>query len=433
MTARRGLLIRTLLAAALPAGLLAGCANGLPVSPGPEHTGSFVQAADAKPIPVTDAQLAQAEKGSEAFGLALLRKLGADGTSMVYSPQTLVDLLGMLLPGAQGQTRTALENALGAAGLAPDTAAAALGKVDAAGRADANQGPNTLDEAADLWTTTGLTPTQDYLAALDGAFHTGVHQTDFAKDPAGSEDAIDNLVSQETHGYIKQLFSKGSIDASTLVVLTDAVYLNAQWEQAFDPGKTFDTSFHPDSGAAQQTSMMDEEGTYGYTSVGGCQVVELPYAGGKLAMDVLLPAEGPGTLAALRNGLTADSLDAMLASLMPQRVEVQLPKFTTDSTADSLRQDLSALGLGGLFTNADLGGMFTGGDQAFLSQVVEKAHIEVGEKGTVAAAAAGGAVGATAEQPAPITFTADHPFLYLVRDLSTGQLLFAGQLTAPSA
>lgn len=433
---RRGLIVRTLWATALPAGLLAGCASGLPVSGGSDSTGTFVQAADAKPIAITDAQLTRAEQGSEAFGLALLQKLGADGKSMVYSPQTLVDLLGMLLPGAQGETRTALLKALGVTGTAADTAAAAFGKVDATGRADANQDSNTLDEASDLWAANGLKPTKQYLDALYGAFRTGVHQADFQHDPNSAQDAIDNLVAQETHGYIQQLFPKGSIDASTVMVLTDAVYLNASWENAFDPEKTSDEDFFPSAGTAQQTPMMDDGGTYAYAAGSGWQMVELPYKGGKLAMDVLLPSkgtEGADTLAALRNGLTADSLNAMLKALTPQRVEVRLPKFTTDSTADSLMQDLSALGLGGLFQHADLSGMFTGGDQAYISAVVEKAHIQVGEKGTVAAAAAGGAVGTSAAAPAPIAVTADHPFLYLVRDLSTGQLLFAGQLTAPGA
>lgn len=435
-TKRRGLIIRTLLAAALPAELLAGCASGLPVTGGPGSTGTFVQAADAEPIAVTDAQLAQAERGSEAFGLALLQKLGADGKSMVYSPQTLVDLLGMLLPGAQGETRTALLKALGVTGTAADSAAAAFGKVDATGRADANQGSNTLDEASDLWAANGLKPTKQYLDALYGAFRTGVHQADFRHDPDGAQNAINNLVAQETHGYIRQLFPKGSIKASTVMVLTDAVYLNASWENAFDPEKTSDEDFYPATGAARQTPMMDDGGMYSYAAGDGWQMVELPYKGGKLAMDVLLPSkgtEGADTLAALRDGLTVDSLDAMLKALTPQRVEVQLPKFTTDSTASSLMQDLSALGLGGLFQHAELSGMFEGGDQAYISQVVEKAHIQVGEKGTVAAAAAGAAVGTAAVAPAPIAFTADHPFLYLVRDLSTGQLLFAGQLTAPSA
>lgn len=432
---RRKSFIRVLLATALPAGMLAGCANGQPV-PGPTEHGVFVQAANPLTIPVEPAQLAQAERGSEAFGLALLRKLGANGSSMVYSPQTLVDLLGMLLPGAQGATRTALADALGLSGLDADTGAAALGRVDATARSDANQGSNTLDEASDVWAADGLTLQQGYLAALGGAFHTGVHQTDFQHDPANAEDAedaVNALVSEETHGYIKQLFSKGSIDASTLLVLTDAVYLNANWAQAFDPDKTSDAPFYTDAGSPQQTSMMDNQDTYKYASGNGWQAVELPYTGGKLTMDVLLPSKGSGTLAALRNSLTLDSLNAMLAALTPERVDVQLPKFTTDSTAEGLKQDLAALGLSDLFSHADLSGMFSGGAQAYVSQVVEKAHIAVGEKGTVAAAAAGGAVGATAVQAVPLAFTADHPFLYLVRDLTTGQLLFAGQLTAPSA
>jgi serpin B len=395
-------------------------------------TGGFVQAAAAKQIPVNDAAITQAEQGSAAFGLALLRSLGASGQNMAYSPQTLVDLLGMMLPGAQGTTATALAGALGEAGLSPDTAAAALGRIDATARGDANQGSNTLDESSDVWSAVGLTPTPDYLAALDGAFGTGVHETDFVHDPGNAETEINNLVAQETHGYIKQLFGPKSFDASTLLVLTDAVYLNATWAHPFDPNATSSEPFHPSTGAATQVSMMDDTDSYQYTSGNGCQLVELPYAGGKLAMDVLLPTEGAGTLAALRNTLTVSSLNSMLSALTPTLVNVQLPKFTTNYTPDDLRQALSALGLGALFTSADLGGMFTGGEKAHVSQIVEQAQIQVAEKGTVAAAAAGGAMAGSAAIPVDrVQFTADHPFLYLIRDLSTGQLLFAGQYTSP--
>jgi serpin B len=423
------------MAAALPAGLLAGCTGDHPGPvPAPTVNGAFIKAAVAKQIPVDDAATAQAEQGSEAFGLALLRGLGADGRSMVYSPQTLVDLLGMLLPGARGLTAADLSKALGTSGLDPDTAAAALGRIDAAARADANQGSNTLEESSDVWSANGLKPSQDYLSALDGAFDTGVHQSDFAHDPAGSQDAINNLVTQETHGYIKKLFSDGSLDASTLLVLTDAVYLNADWAHPFDPENTNTEPFYPASGAAQRgtpqhVDMMEDTDTYAYAEGADWQAVELPYAGGKLVMDVLLPTKGGSALADLRNDLTVGSLNSMLRELMPQQVEVQLPKFTTDSSADGLQQQLSALGLSGLFTHADLGAMFDGGEQAQVSQVVAKAHIAVAEKGTVAAAAAGGGVGASARQVPPTAFVADRPFLYLVRDLTTGQLLFAGQYT----
>ncbi|HET9167885.1 MAG TPA: serpin family protein [Actinospica sp.] len=423
------MVLSALLAAALPAGLLTGCSSGGAAAPV-----SYVKAQNAADITVSDAALQQAQTGSESFGLALLRRLG-DGTSgnMVFSPQTLVDLLAMILPGAKGDTAAELSNALGAAGLDPRTTAGALGKIDATARADGNQNSNTLDESSDVWTDKSVKLAQDYLSTLDGAFGVGVHQTDFQGDPNGSTQAIDDLVANETHGYIKDLFPKGSLDNTIRVVLTDAVYLDAAWATKFDPDKTANGDFYPAAGGTQQVSMMNAQGGYAYSSSSDWQALELPYAGGKLAMDILLPSKGG--LASFRDSLSATELNAILNSLTPQQVNLSLPKFTADYSPKNLKQSLTALGLGGLFKPgaADLTGVTSDAEQLYVSQVVEKAHIQVAENGTVAAAAAGGGMAATAaRQPAQISFVADHPFLYLIRDVSTGQLLFAGQQTTGS-
>ena len=422
---RRKVLVSALIAAALPAGMLAGCSSG--GSAGAPTT--YVTAEDAADIKVSNAAYQQAEMGSEAFGLALLRSLGdaADSSNVVFSPQTLVDLLAMILPGARGRTATQLSDALGDAGLSASTAAGALGRMNATARADANQGSNTLDESSDVWTASGLKLAESYLATLDGAFGTGVHQTDFAADPRGSAQAIDNLVARETHGYIPQLFSPNSFDANTRLVLTDAVYLNATWAAAFNPNETSSADFYPADGSPTQLSMMNRIGEYDYASGKGWQLVEMPYSGSKTAMDILLPGPGSDSLSALRDGLSATSLDSMLHSMTGQSVTLTIPKFTTSYSPSDLKSTLTRLGLGDLFTDADLTGMTADHEQLGVSQIAEKAYVAVGEKGTVAAAAAGGSVTATAARATGVTFDADRPFLYLVRDLSTGQILFAGQ------
>jgi serpin B len=423
---RRKAFLSALLAAAIPAGLLAGCSSG-----GSAVPVAYVTAQNAADITVSAAALKQAETGSESFGLALLRQLGDSANGdMVFSPQTLVDLLAMILPGAEGQTASQLSDALGAAGLDSRTTAGALGKIDATARADANQNSNTLAESSDVWTDKTVKLAQAYLATLDGAFGVGVHQTDFEGNADGATQAIDDLVAQETHGYITNLFSKGSLDPTTRVVLTDAVYLNATWATKFDPNKTSNEAFYPASGAAQQVPMMSSEDTYDYADGNGWQLVELPYAGGKLAMDILLPAKG--TLGTFRDSLSAAQLNTMLGSMTEQPVNLSVPKFTTNYSPADLKQSLTALGLGSLFQGADLTGVTSNAAPLVVSQVVEKAHIAVAENGTIAAAAAGGSMESSAEAPAPTTFDADHPFLYLIRDLSTGQLLFAGQQTTGS-
>lgn len=387
-------------------------------------------AAHAASIPVSGAQRQQATQGSNAFAVSLLRALGTGDGDLTFSPQTLSDLLALIAPGARGETAAQVLSVLGADGLTADQVSAALGGDDAAALADAKQGSITLRISSDVWTANTVKPSQSYLAAIDGAFGSGLHQVDFRKDPDAARKAVNQLVEQETDGYISDLFPPHSIDDGTRMVLTDALYLDAAWASPFDPSETDPSgTFTRADGSTETAALMTQSGSFGYASGSGWQLAELPYQGGKLAMDVLLPDSGPGTLAALRGKLTSTSLASMLAGIQPVQMKLTLPRFTTDSSLGSLKQVLGQLGIKDLFNPdaADLSGLTADQEGLYVSTVVAKAHIAVGEHGTVAAAAAGGAVGATAVRVTGVTFTADHPFLYLIRDLTTGQILFMGQ------
>ena len=414
-------------AGALVAGGLAGCSSS--GSDVPAGT-SFVVAAHAAAIPVDAAQRARATAGASAFAVTLLRALGAGGGDVTYSPQTLTDLLAMVMPGARGQTAAQLSAALGADGLTAAQLAAALGGDDATARADAKQGSITLRISSDVWAANTMTPSQAYLSVIDGAFGAGMHRADFADDPESARDAVNEVVNHETDGYVPSLFGRGGITDQTRMVLTDALYLDAAWASPFDPQDTDQSGvFTRGDGSSETTAMMNQGGMFGYASGSGWQLAELPYQGGKLAMDVLLPASGSGTLAALRGKLTGASLASMLSALQPTSLALTIPRFTADSSLDSLEQVLKGLGITDLFDpgTADLSGLSANKESLYVSAVAAKAHIAVGEKGTVAAAAAGAAITATSGRGTNVAFTVDHPFIYLIRDLTTGQILFMGQ------
>lgn len=420
------------LAAAASASLLAGCLAACSNSGSatvPAGT-TFAVAAHAAPIPVTSAERDRATQGADAFALSLLRELGSGDGDLTFSPQTLADLLAMLAPGARGQTAAQLTAVLGADGLTSDQLAAALGSEDAVARADAKQGSITLRESSDLWAAKSVKPSDSYLSTLGGAFGTGVHQVDFAANPGAARDAVNQLVSQETNGYIPELFSPGDIDSQTRMVLTDAVYLDAAWASPFDPAATNSSgTFTRADGSTESAALMSRTGTFRYASGSDWQLAELPYQGGRLAMDVLLPAAGRGSLDSVRARLTGVSLTSMLGSLRTTSLQLTLPRFTTDSSLDTLVKVLKRLGVTDLFdpSAADLSGVTANKERLFVSAMVAKAHIAVGEKGTVAAAAAGAAEASSGRMAPNVSFTADHPFLYLVRDLTTGRILFLGQ------
>lgn len=422
-------------ALAVAAVFAAGCSSASPPATGSLHFAS-VKASDV-PAPDPAAQAA-AVAGLNSFGLALYRQLGSGDGNLVFSPQTLDEVLTMILPGAKGETESQLAAMLGYSGLDPAAAAYALGAVEAASLSRASADGETLTGSDALWTQQGINLQSAYLNVMAGAFDAGVWQTDFEHDASGATNAINQQVSQATHGLIPSLFPQGVIDGSTRLVLTSASYFKAPWTEAFDPDDTINGPFTKSTGGSVQVPMMNRTTSFKYAAGTGWQAVELPYGtGGKLAMDIILPASAaPGSLAALRSGLTADELGQITGALRGHSVNLSLPRFTVTSSQDSLNDQLEQLGATAMFgPHADLSGLFANDkEQLQVTDVLQKAYIQVGEKGTTAAAAAGAAIGssAVAVPQNTVNLTVDHPFVYLIRDTVSGQVFYLGQVGDPS-
>lgn len=393
--------------------LAAGCGSGVADS-------SVVAArAPAGRPAVRTTQLNAAASGSTQFGLDVFGQL-AKG-NVVTSPSSLATVLAMLLPGARGATATAIAKVLHD-GLPVADYAAAVGALQAAGPGAGN----TLRESDSVWTQRGMRPSAAYLRLLAADFATGVHETDFRADAEGARKAINATVASQTDGIISQLFPQGSIDASTLLVLVNAIYLHAAWQYPFDPDQTSPQPFRLLNGKPVTVLMMSGlGGDIGYASGPGWQAAELPYRGGQLAMDIVMPADG---FTAFRDRLTGSELTTMLAGLRSESVDFSLPKFTVSSD-EELGEVLTRLGMGPAFgAGADFSGLGLGG--ASVSTVVQDAYIQVGEKGTTAAAASGAAI-AAAGRVTQARMAVDRPFLFAIRNIHTSQILFLGQVTHP--
>ncbi|MGW2373973.1 MULTISPECIES: serpin family protein [Kitasatospora] len=421
-----------LLAAALAAPLVAGCGST------GAATGTELKASAPASRPAVDpAQVAATAQGTDAFGLDLLHTLTATpdgaGRNTVISPVGLATALGMLLPGARGATEQELAKALHTE-LDPKQYALAVGALD---QRTKNGDQVTLHQADEVWTQQGFPVESDYLATLAAAFDAGMHTTDFKKDPEGSRKAVNAAVEKATEGRIKDLFAPKAINPDTRLVLTDALYLKAKWASEFKPGHTEDRPFHKLDGTTPNVSTMSQTGEFKYADGSGgivgepWQAVELPYADGNLAMDLIVPAQGG--FAAFSKGLDQPQLDRILGALSAQPVDLQLPRFHFD-TSNELTAALRSLGVHAAFDNADLTGIAKEPPLA-VSTVVQKATVQVDEEGTVAAAGSGVGIGSAAA-PAPrqaAQLHIDRPFLFLIRDTSTGRPLFLGQVTDPQA
>jgi serpin B len=189
-------------------------------------------------------------------------------------------------------------------------------------------------------------------------------------------------------------------------------------------------SFHLLDGNQAGVPTMNQGMHIPYAAGDGWQAVELPYAGETAAMDVLVPDEG--NFEQFDSSLDLETATAILASLQPRAVQLSLPKFEFTSQF-GLADQLSALGMIDAFdpNRADLSGM-TGTRDLYISAVVHKAFVALDEKGTEAAAATAVIVGATGAPLFDVVLTIDRPFILIIRDLKTGQILFLGRVTDPS-
>ena len=233
------------------------------------------------------------------------------------------------------------------------------------------------------------------------------------------------------------MIPEGALDNLTRLVLTNAIYFKGQWATPFNASLTQNAAFTLGSGSQVQVPTMHATNSYGYMQSNGYQVLELPYAGNRLVMDVLLPTgSGPA-------GLDASQLPRQpygwLQGLTPQQVAVSLPKFQITTPSFDLTQSLEALGMTDAFsrTAADFSGIANTAPTRCISvPSYHKAFIEVDEAGTEAAAATAVAIGVSCvvePKTPPIVFNADHPFLFLIRDTQSGSVLFMGQVADPSS
>jgi serpin B len=388
--------------------------------------------ATAEPA-VSPRPLAAADTG---FGLDVMRAWCAQnpGQNLVFSPSTLASALGMAYLGARGATATAMARVLDLpVGTSRGSLEAELqARMTALGSLD---GPGvTLASSDQVWADPTLTTLRSYLNAVATGYHAGVAQAPFSADPAKAATEINQAISAATEGHISQLVNASMLDDIGWV-LTSALYLDATWATPFDPGKTGPGPFTP-AGAKPVTVKFMNGDDVPYASAGGWQAVSLPYQGGRLTSPALRPPAGSASCALpSQASLTsiARSFDGPRAGL----ADVSLPKVNLDTSGGvgDMKPALERLGMGVAF--GQQGANFTGlSPQACcIGFVQQAATLQVGEKGTVgAAAAAVGMVAASAMvAPPTITITFNRPYLLLITAKATGEPLFLAEVDNPGA
>jgi serpin B len=271
-----------------------------------------------------------------------------------------------------------------------------------------------------IFEQTGLAPTTRVLDDLRTAFGTDLRQVDFTREPA-TTNAVNAVVAHDTRGLIPTLFAS-PLDASTQTVLTNAIYLHARWQNPFPTASP--ALFHTAAGGTVSARLMNSvDPVAGYHSLDGWQSAILPYTGGDLAAVAILPP----TSATGCDVPTAGELAALTATRAGQTAVVLLPKLHLSQSWGHLQDTLAAMGLP---LSGDYSGLGAGDSQ--ISQIVQKATMDVDQLGTTAAAATGIAIGASGIAGNIVTLNFDRPFLLMLEDTATRTPLFLARIADPT-
>lgn len=274
-------------------------------------------------------------------------------------------------------------------------------------------------------------------SCIKSNFPTEVQSMNFA-DPEASIASINAWVETLTHGKIKHLMGPDSLTPWSQIVIANAVYFKSQWMTQFDQANSAVDEFHVNPVESMNVTFMKQTGSfmYGISETLGATALDLPYADQQFSMLILLPETSTGVDSLLKS-LQPNHIYDLVSHMYSDEVEVSLPKFRLEQEFD-LSGPLFSLGVKRLFDPryADLSGFFANAshfDSALtVNGVIHKTAITVNEEGTEAAAATAFVVSRSGRPLFPTKFTANRPFIFLIRDTATNVILFTGVVRRPN-
>ena len=374
-------------------------------------------------------------EGNRAFAFALYQALKGGEGNLFYSPYSISLALAMTYAGARGETAQQMADTLHFT-LGQDRLHPAFNWLDAelASRGEGAAGKDEkgfrLNIVNAIWGQKDYEFLINFLDILAENYGAGLRILDFMAEPEESRVTINDWVSNQTEGRIEDLIPQGAIDELTRLVLTNAIYFNAAWEYPFNATMTADGPFYLLDGGQVTVPMMKQTKLLGYAEGEGYQAVELPYEDVPLSMVILLPASG--NFEAFEQGLQAQQVSDIIDGRQFREVDLSMPKFEFDSEF-SLKDILTGMGMPVAFSgDADFSGM-TGNRELSIGDVIHKAFVSVDEAGTEAAAATAVTMPTSGPPEPPAEVTIDRPFIFLIRDIKTGAIIFVGRVLNPAA
>lgn len=399
--------------------LVSGCISGVGIA--------FTPMDDSG---VTVEGLNTVKQANNQFAIDYYSKLNEqEDSNIFFSPYSISSALSMTYEGAKGQTAEEMANVF----YFPNDDE--LRRSAYARLYNQINKPNDdfkLSTANALWAQEDYHFEQDYFDVIDNYYGGKVTNMDFITKTEESRLTINNWVEEQTNDKIKDLIPVGILTSLTRLVLTNAIYFKGTWITQFDSKDTREQDFKVSSDKTVQADMMSlTEEDFSYAETDDLQILELPYEGEELSMLILLPKEDLDQIE-----LTTDNLEQWSLDLREQEVNIYIPKFKFE-TKYMMVKDLIEMGMPSAFnppskpSGADFSGM-TGIKDLYITAVIHQAFVEVNEEGTEAAAATAVVMGRESAGPTIPLFRADHPFIFVIQQKETGNILFIGRVIDPT-
>jgi serpin B len=407
----------------------------------------------------TQAGVQEISDANNRFAIDLYKKIATDPTknNIFFSPWSISTAMAMVYEGAKGQTATEIQDVFYYPTddqVRRSSYASMINNMNLAG------GKYKLSVANSIWLQEDYPFLDSYKNTIREYYLGKVKNFDLAGDPQGASKEVNSWVSKNTNGKIKDIVSPGMFNEYSRAVLANAIYFKGKWVDQFDKDDTKPEDFTLKDGSKVTVDMMnlrDKDLSFNYYEGEGVQVLEMPYQGDKLSMIVILPTveitdnmkqrmeykmqryqEGTEepfktmTMKELEANLTEEKISSWRENMKKNEVMIAMPKYSFE-TSYTLADHLKEMGMPLAFKwpGADFSGM-DGTHELYIQKVLHKAYIDVYEEGTEAAAATVIMMGTMAAMPAPpIEFRADHPFIFLIQETSTGNIMFMGRVNDP--
>ena len=366
--------------------------------------------------------------GNNDFACNLLRAIYEQqqgGGSFIMSPISVSYMLGMLNAGAEGETQRQITDVLGLDG-SPQKINQHFKKIMNEASSVDSTVTIKIANSININSARGYRLIPKYKENMQKFYDAQIDAFPFTDDR--NVDIINNWCNTHTDGMIPKILD--SLDPYAAMYLLNAVFFKASWTDKFDPENTRNRIFTKQDGTILEHKMMHVAIKAAYGSNNLCKMLCLPYGNGSFSMYVLLPHEGK-TVGDIIQSLSAQQLAQQRTKEMTiQNVDIEMPRFTTESKTH-LEQVLSSMGMPLAFhyLAAQFSKMIED-EELWVSMMMQKAKIEVNEKGTKASAVTI-AKGVTkslmgGNRTSYVEFHATRPFVYYIIDNSTGTIYFMG-------